>query len=109
MQKGVFTELKSVVVVSWCVEVSLYRTEISCRDLIVCRSESLTQFGRHGRNEPDQCQKGENSIALKHSRRQCWPKIQTRTRFKITIFIRTKHNIGILGLIPFIKLQKTLK
>ena len=31
--------------------------------------------------------------------------IQTLKRFKTTIFIRTKYNMQILGVIPFIKLQ----
>ena len=30
--------------------------------------------------------------------------IQTNTRFKITLFIRTKQNMQISGVIPFIKL-----
>ena len=35
--------------------------------------------------------------------------IQTHERFKRTLFIRTKHNIGIVGVIPFIKLQNYSK
>ena len=31
--------------------------------------------------------------------------IQTHTGFKRTLFIRTKHNLYIFGVIPFIKLQ----
>ena len=31
--------------------------------------------------------------------------IQTHKRFKIRLFIRTKHNMRIFGTIPFIKLQ----
>jgi len=31
--------------------------------------------------------------------------MQIHTRFKITLFIKTKQNMGIFGLIPFIKLQ----
>ena len=34
---------------------------------------------------------------------------QTQKRFKRTLFIRTKHNTQIFGVIPFIKLQTTLK
>ena len=30
---------------------------------------------------------------------------QTHKMFKITLFIKTKHNMRILGIIPFIKLQ----
>ena len=32
-------------------------------------------------------------------------KIQTHERFVITLFIRTKNNMLIFGVIPFIKLQ----
>ena len=32
-------------------------------------------------------------------------KIQTRKRFKITLFIGTKHNLQYFGVIPFIKPQ----
>ena len=32
--------------------------------------------------------------------------IQTHKRFGITLFIRTKHNMRIFGVIPFIKLKK---
>ena len=35
----------------------------------------------------------------------CFYEIQTHKRFKGTLFIWTKHNIGIFGLIPIIKLQ----
>ena len=35
--------------------------------------------------------------------------IQTHKRFRRTLFIRTKHNKRIFGVIPFIKLQTTLK
>ena len=40
-------------------------------------------------------------------RRSAWwcLKIQTHKMFKRTLFIRTKHNIRIFGVIPFIKLQ----
>ena len=31
--------------------------------------------------------------------------IQTHERFKIMLYIRTKHNMPIFGVIPFIKLQ----
>ena len=30
-------------------------------------------------------------------------------RFKITLFIRTKHNMQIFGVIPFIKLQNNIE
>ena len=32
-------------------------------------------------------------------------KFQTDERFKIMLFIRTKHNTRISGVIPFVKLQ----
>ena len=32
--------------------------------------------------------------------------LQTHTRFKGTLFLRTKHNMRIFGVIPFIKLKK---
>ena len=35
--------------------------------------------------------------------------IQTRKRFKIMLFIMTKHNMQILGVISFIKLQNSIK
>ena len=31
--------------------------------------------------------------------------IETRKRFKTTLFIRTRHNTRIFGAVPFIKLQ----
>ena len=37
------------------------------------------------------------------------PDPNTYKRFKRTRFIRTKHNINIFGVIPFIKLQKLKK
>ena len=38
---------------------------------------------------------------------ECWlvDEIQTHKRFKRTLFIRTKHNMQIFRVIPFIKLQ----
>ena len=36
-------------------------------------------------------------------------KTQTHKRFRRTLFIRTKHNIQIFGVIPFIKLQNKVK
>ena len=33
--------------------------------------------------------------------------VQTHKRFKIMLFIRTKQDMRIYGVIPFIKLQKT--
>ena len=35
----------------------------------------------------------------------CRNNIQTHKRLKRTLFIRTKHNMQIFGVIPFIKLQ----
>ena len=35
----------------------------------------------------------------------CEEKTQKHKRFKIMLFITTKHNMHILGVIPFIKLQ----
>ena len=39
------------------------------------------------------------------TRRHLKIEIQTHKRFKRTLFIRTKHNMRIFGLIPFIELQ----
>ena len=35
--------------------------------------------------------------------------VQTHRRFRITLFIRTKNNMRIFGVMPFIELQTTLK
>ena len=36
-------------------------------------------------------------------------RIQTLKRFRITLFIRTKHNMRVFGVIPFTKLQNDTK
>ena len=61
--------------------------------LFVCTFQpgNLTCWGSEGVNRVN-CNNG-------------WREIQTHKRFKGTLFIRTKHNLQILGVIPFDKLQ----